>query len=88
MQISRSAYYNWRSCGPIVPNEEEALVKDKIRALFKRSRNTYGSRRIVKAMKEAGIEIGRFKSRKLMEQLGLEARYLRNIGQQPIAIIS
>ena len=75
MQISRSTYYHWRSCGPVVPNKDEAMLKDKIRILFKKSRNTYGTRRIVKAMKEAGIEIGHFKTRRLMKQLGLEARY-------------
>lgn len=75
MQVSRSTYYHWRNGGSVVSNKEDATIKDKIRMLFKRSRNSYGSRRMVKAMKEAGIEIGRFKTRKLMKQLELEARY-------------
>lgn len=74
MQISRSTYYSWCSNGSFVPREE-TLLKDKVRVIFKKSKNTYGSRRIVKSLINEGVKIGRFKIRKIMERLGLEARY-------------
>lgn len=75
MQISRSTYYNW--CGnrsPVAPGEE-IILKDKVRSIFKKSKNTYGTRRIVKSLVNEGFKVGRFKVRKIMEKLGLEARY-------------
>lgn len=75
MQVSRSAYYRWLKYSPCLPKKDEGLLKEKIRTIFKKSRNTYGTRRMVKALKEAGIELGRYKTRRLMEELGLEARY-------------
>lgn len=75
MQVSRSAYYRWLSFDSVVSKPDEKALKDNLKILFKKSRNTYGTRRMVKEMKNAGITIGRFKIRRLMEQLGLEARY-------------
>lgn len=75
--ISRSSYYDWRNHGDAKKDsdaDDEAL-KEKLKSLFKGSRKTYGSRRLVKAMEEARIPIGRFKVRRLMQELGLEARY-------------
>ncbi len=51
------------------------VLKNKVLQLFERSRNTYGSRRLVKALKAEGYDIGRFKVCSLMKQLKLEVRY-------------
>lgn len=75
MQVSRSAYYEWLKSSPGLPNKNEDKLKEKIKGIFKKSRYTYGTRRIVKAMQKIGIEMGRYKARRLMEDLGLEARY-------------
>jgi transposase InsO family protein len=75
MQVSRSGYYAWGKRESIILNKNETMLKEKIKTLFKKSRNTYGTRRMVKVMKNSGIEMGRFKARRLMKQLGLEARY-------------
>jgi transposase InsO family protein len=75
MQVSRSSYYHWRRLAPVVPDKEEVLLREKVVHLFKKSRNTYGSRRMVMALEAMGITIGRFKARRLMKILGLEARY-------------
>ncbi len=74
MRVSRSAYYDWQGAYPM-PGIEEMVLKNKVVQLFKRSRNTYGSRRLVKALKAEGYDIGRFKVRSLMKQLKLEVRY-------------
>jgi transposase InsO family protein len=74
MQVSRSSYYEWRSCDKW-PDTEEIMLKNKIQILFEGSRKTYGSRRLVKALKAEGYNLGRFKVRRLMEQLKLQVRY-------------
>lgn len=73
MEVSRSAYYNWLRHPEVPPRDEE--LKEKISALFQKSRNTYGSRRLVKGIKEEGYSISRFKVRRLMKELRLEVRY-------------
>jgi putative transposase len=74
MQVSRSAYYKWQSSNNL-PNTEEIVLKNKIQHLFEKSRKTYGSRRLVKALCLEGFKIGRFKVRSLMERLKLKPRY-------------
>lgn len=74
MRVSRSAYYDWQSADH-GPDTEEIRVKNKIQQLFEMSRKTYGSRRLTKALNDEGYDIGRFKVRRLMEQLKLEVRY-------------
>lgn len=74
MQVSRSSYYEWQASDS-VPNTEDVMLKNKIKHLFEKSRKTYGSRRLVKALKAESYTIGRFKVRSLMEQLNLEVRY-------------
>lgn len=51
------------------------MLKNKIQHLFEKSRKTYGSRRLAKALKAEGYKIGRFKVRSLMGELNLEVRY-------------
>ncbi len=77
MGVSRSSYYDWRNHGETSKgaSEGEEVLKERLKALFKGSRSTYGSRRLVQAMGEAQMPIGRFKVRRLMQELGLEARY-------------
>lgn len=74
MKVSRSAYYDWQG-SEHWPDAEEIMLKNKIQQLFEKSRQTYGSRRLTKGLKAAGYDIGRFKVRRLMEQLKLEVRY-------------
>lgn len=51
------------------------MLKNKLQLLFEKSRKTYGSRRLVKALKAEGHKVGRFRVRRLMEELKLEVRY-------------
>jgi putative transposase len=76
MEVSRSGFYeyfhsfNKRSDD----SPEEAALKARIGAIFKEHRNKYGSRRIAKQLKAEGHQIGRYKVRRLMRELGLKAK--------------
>jgi transposase InsO family protein len=78
MRVSRSGFYDYlHSCsGPDDQPANQAL-KARIRAIFKQSRGSYGSRRMVRQLRAEGHQIGRYKVRRLMRQLGLKAKMRR-----------
>lgn len=73
MNVSRSAFYAWlkRSNEPSI-TEETLRLHRKMKQLFEKSRNSLGSREMMKNLREEGFTIGRYRVRKLMDQLGLK----------------
>lgn len=72
--VQRSAYYAWRDRpGQVVPPEELALRR-RMKALFKASRESLGSRTMVRKLREEGFEIGRDRTRRLMKALDLKVK--------------
>jgi putative transposase len=74
MQVSRSCYYEWRNSKNLL-NGEQLKLQSAIQGIFVKSRKTYGSRRLVKALAIAGYKIGRYQVRSIMKKLNLEVRY-------------
>ena len=75
--VSSSGYYAWRKRGPSQRARENAALLDQIRAIFKRSRETYGSPRIQAELNAQGIACSRGRIARLMRQNGLKARCRR-----------
>jgi putative transposase len=78
MQVSRSGFYDYLHSGtdgddPLSDRE----LKARMRSIFKLSRGSYGSRRMVRQLRAEGHRIGRYKVRGLMRQLGLKAKMRR-----------
>ena len=76
MRVSRSGFYAYHKRfqqGPILDPGEERL-KSRMRQIFKMSKGSYGSRRMMKQLDNDGFSIGRFKTRRLMRELGLKAK--------------
>jgi transposase InsO family protein len=76
MRVSRSGFYDYLKRfqqGPVLDPDEERL-KSQMRQIFKSSRASYGSRRMMKQLIKDGFTIGRFKTRRLMRELGLKAK--------------
>ena len=69
-EITRSTYYahHLRRRSPGV---ERIRLRSRVNELFTQSRNAAGSRSIVSMMQDDGEQIGRFKVRGLMRELGL-----------------
>ncbi|WP_085985636.1 IS3 family transposase [Pseudomonas luteola] len=69
-EVPRSCYYahcrKRRS-----PDVERLVLRSRVNELFTQSRSAAGSRSIMFMMREDGIEIGRFKVRKLMSEMKL-----------------
>jgi len=71
MQVSTSAYYDWASRPGKVIEAQELMLRRRMKALFERSRSSLGSREMMKALRGEGFVIGRYRTRHLMQQMGL-----------------
>ena len=57
MKVSRNAYYNWIATkDDVVEKETLVLLKERIRSIFQRSRQIYGSHRIQKMLESIHVE--------------------------------
>jgi len=74
LRVSRSGYYAWVKREPSARSQaNEALVLE-IRAAHARSRNTYGSPRVFKALKEQGFRVGENRVARLMREQGIKSK--------------
>ena len=71
MQVSTSAYYAWCGHGGEVVDSETWRLCHRMKALFAESRQSLGSRQMMKQLCKEGFQIGRYRVRKLMKKLHL-----------------
>jgi putative transposase len=77
MGVSRSGYYAWKAGGVKVIAEPERALRRRLKALFRRSRESLGSRRLSHQLREEGYPLGRYRVRRLMREMGLHVRTKR-----------
>ena len=79
MEVSRSGFYHYLHVYNQGPDgrKDDIGLKTRIKAIFNQSRSSYGSRRILEQLRSEGYQIGRYKVRSLMRQLGLKAKARR-----------
>ncbi len=75
--VQRSAYYDWRDRPSKVIGPEEFALRQRMKALFKASRDSLGSRTLARKLREEGFVIGRDRTRRLMKALKLKAKQKR-----------
>lgn len=68
--IARSSYYEHRLRRSRV-DIERLTLRATVRELFNQSRRSAGSRTIMMQMRESGADVGRFKVRRLMQEMDL-----------------
>ncbi len=73
LQVTRSGYYAWRQREPPGRQREDEALLGRIGHFFERSRQTYGSPRILRDLKEEGLTCGKQRVARLMRQAGLRA---------------
>ncbi len=71
MKVSSSAYYAWLKRPAKVISADILNLYRRAKALFKESRNSLGSRELVKKLREEGFEITRYRVINLMRRLNL-----------------
>ncbi|AWF80523.1 hypothetical protein BTJ40_06710 [Microbulbifer sp. A4B17] len=74
MQVNKNSYYEWcRPSDRLIDSQTWKLCY-RLNALLVESRQSLGSRRLMKLLRKEGFEIGRYRVRKLMKKLGLAVK--------------
>ena len=93
MEVGSSSYYDWLGSDKsgVVSHDYWRLCQ-QMKALFRESKESLGSRQMMKQLRKEGFAIGRYRTRKLMVRLKLavkrKKRYLNTTDskhQQPVA---
>ena len=71
LEVKKSSYYDWKGKEADVICAEEFRLCQRMKALFEASRQSLGSRMMVKQLRAEGFDIGRYRVRKLMKKLNL-----------------
>jgi transposase-like protein len=74
MQISRSGSYAWRKCEKSPRQRENDCLIPIVQAAHKKSKGTYGARRIAEEIVACGSPCGRYKAGTLMKLAGVAAK--------------
>ncbi|QFY44131.1 IS3 family transposase [Candidatus Methylospira mobilis] len=77
MKVSRSAYYAWLQGPASVTEKSDAKLSDKICTLFKKSRGSYGTRRLKIELGKRDIHLSRRRIGRLMRQADLRCKTRR-----------
>lgn len=72
MQVWRSGYYHWLNKPARVITEQKLKLYRRARQLFAESKNSLGSRQLLKQLVKEGFQIGRYKVRQVMKKLQLK----------------
>ena len=78
LAVTKSAYYDWKQRGATVVSAGEFALCARMKALFAQSRESLGSRGMVRQLRNAGYVIGRYRVRRLMKRLGLVVKIKRH----------
>jgi putative transposase len=71
LRVTRSAYYDWCMDKRMPAGTTELAVRQRMRALFKASRQSIGSRRMAEGLRAEGFDVGRDWATRRMKALGL-----------------
>jgi putative transposase len=72
LQVAPSTYYAARDRAPSRRAQRDADLIPRLVELWKVNYEVYGSRKLWKAARRAGIDIGRDQTRRLMRQAGIQ----------------
>ena len=77
IDISPSAYYDWLKRPESARSIEERRLGEKVKKIHKKSRGTYGARRVRQELLAEGESVSRQRAGRLMKQQGLESKSKR-----------
>jgi putative transposase len=75
--LSPNSYYQWLKRPVDIRHREDQALSEDIKRIFKKSRSTYGSPRMQRALREEGKRHGRKRLRRLMKKLKLVPKAAR-----------
>ena len=71
MGVSTTAFYDWLKRPAKLLSSDTLALYRRMKQLFKQSRNSLGSREMMKKLRGEGFQVGRYRVRQLMKKLGL-----------------
>ena len=71
LKVNRSGYYAWCNSKPSKNILENKIISKKIELVFSESRQSYGTRRIKKALAREGLVVSRSRIASIMKKMGL-----------------
>ena len=71
LEVERSSYYDWLKTDLTTKNAENEHLFNRIKEIFMKNRNNYGTRRIKKTLKKEGIIASRRRIGRLLKEHGL-----------------
>ena len=75
--VTRAGFYAWRA-RPVSPRQrQDRVLLEEVRAIFERSGGTYGSPRVVRALRARGRRVSARRVARLMRSDGLRGRVVR-----------
>ena len=89
--VSRSWFYRWRdnAGARLATRAKEAQLVDRIRRVFKASRQTYGSPRIHRALCAEGWDVSKHRVSTLMKENGIHRKKRKNrCPSRPTAVMN
>jgi putative transposase len=84
--VSRSGFHAWERRPPSQRALSDAWLRERIRAIHARSRESYGARRIHHELREEGVRVGRKRVERLMRAAGLSGYVRRRKGKTTIRV--
>lgn len=75
--VSRGGFYDYLRRQDRDPDPEHEEKRGWVKDLAEASDNTYGSRRMARALRALGYRVGRYQARSLMREAGVWVRYRR-----------
>lgn len=77
--VNRSSYYAWRNSEPSKAILEDQTISKRVEVIFSKSRQSYGARRIKKALAKESLIVSRRRITRLMKQMHLSCRSKRRV---------
>jgi len=74
LQASKAGYYAWRKRETSERVKKDETIAKKIVEIHGKSRKTYGSPRIHRALRKVGVSCGRKRVARLMRELGVKGK--------------
>ena len=71
LEVTRSGYYQWSSRGISAREEADEQIKTQILGIHKRARGRYGHRPVYEHLRDKGLECGRDKTLRLMQEMDI-----------------
>jgi len=85
LEVSASAYYQWSRHIPSARERADRMLGERIERIHRESRGTYGSPRVHRALRHAGVRCGRRRVARLMASRALVGRCKRRWQRTTVA---